>query len=139
MEGISLNNNDIKLDLSDFQTDLETFMKDYAVQYTQPVAVPQAADIVVNVIDDYETNIASKEKHNEELLKQQFPNLNILGTNLGSIMPAEEISSVKICHLCSEEFAVGLHDWRTICPKCQKAWKILRNQVLHDPLEPILD
>ena len=33
------------------------------------------------------------------------------------------IRIARDCHLCGEEFVVGMYDTETICPKCKEMWK----------------
>lgn len=120
----------INIDLSQFQTDLESFMKDYSVQYAQPVAPIKPSEILSTAVKDYESI---------NILEQDSSTLDILGTHLARIMPAEEVRKVNVCHLCGEQFAVGINDYSTICPDCQKVWKKVKESYNHDPLKPILD
>ena len=43
-----------------------------------------------------------------------------------------DIRVAKYCHLCGEEFVVGMFDTDTICPKCKLAWRKIRDKVLFE-------
>ena len=35
----------------------------------------------------------------------------------------QEYMGVRNCHLCGEEFVIGIYDTDTICLKCKELWK----------------
>lgn len=51
----------------------------------------------------------------------------IIGTSKIKDLEREYLA-VRNCHLCGEEFTVGMYNTDTICPKCKELWQRIINE-----------